>query len=72
MATHSSIRPWEIPWIEMSGRLQSMGSQRVRYDLTTKPPQPHPDLLAQICPLVNFKFQLLYSSAPEFLLGSFL
>ena len=28
MATQSSILAWEIPWIE-SGRLQSMGSQRV-------------------------------------------
>ena len=32
MATHSSIRAWKIPWMEESGRLQSMGSQRVRYD----------------------------------------
>ena len=29
MATHSSILAWEIPWTEESGRLQSMGSQRV-------------------------------------------
>ena len=27
MATHSSIPPWEIPWTEEPGRLQSMGSQ---------------------------------------------
>ena len=27
MATHSSIRPWAIPWTEEPGRLQSMGSQ---------------------------------------------
>ena len=26
MATHSSILAWRIPWIEESGRLQSMGS----------------------------------------------
>ena len=32
MATHSSIHAWEIPWTEESGRLQSMGSQRVRHD----------------------------------------
>ena len=25
MATHSSILAWEIPWIEETGRLQSMG-----------------------------------------------
>ena len=29
MATHSSILAWRIPWAEESGRLQSMGSQRV-------------------------------------------
>ena len=31
-ATHSSILAWKIPWREESGRLQSMGSQRVRHD----------------------------------------
>ena len=30
MATHSSILAWKIPWTEEPGRLQSMGSQRVR------------------------------------------
>ena len=38
MATHSSILVWKIPWTEEPGRLQSMGSQRVRHDLVTKPP----------------------------------
>ena len=37
MATHSSVLAWEIPWTEEPGRLQSMGSQRVRQDLATKP-----------------------------------
>ena len=32
MATHSSILAWEIPWMEESGRLKSMGSQRVGHD----------------------------------------
>ena len=32
MATHSSIIAWRIPWTEEPGGLQSMGSQRVRYD----------------------------------------
>ena len=32
MATHSSILAWKIPWTEQPERLQSMGSQRVRYD----------------------------------------
>ena len=29
MATHSSILAWKIPWTVESGRLQSMGLQRV-------------------------------------------
>ena len=32
MATHSSILAWKIPLREEPGRLQSMGSQRVRHD----------------------------------------
>ena len=32
MATHSSILAWIIPWTEEPGGLQSMGSQRVRYE----------------------------------------
>ena len=32
MATHSSILAWRILWAEEPGRLQSMGSQRVRHD----------------------------------------
>ena len=28
MATQSSVLAWEIPWIEESGELQSMGSQK--------------------------------------------
>ena len=35
MATHSSILAWRIPWTEEPGELQSMGSQRVRYDRMT-------------------------------------
>ena len=31
MATHSSTLAWRIPWREEPGRLQSMGSQRVRH-----------------------------------------
>ena len=31
-ATHSSILAWKIPWTEEPGRLQSMGSQRVKHD----------------------------------------
>ena len=32
MATHSSTLAWKILWTEERGRLQSMGSQRVRHD----------------------------------------
>ena len=32
MATHSSTLAWKIPWLEEHGRLQFMGSQRVRHD----------------------------------------
>ena len=32
MATHFSTLAWKIPWTEEPSRLQSMGSQRVRYD----------------------------------------
>ena len=32
MATHSIILVWRIPWTEGCGGLQSMVSQRVRYD----------------------------------------
>ena len=34
MATHSSTLAWKIPWREEPGRLQSMGSQRVRTRLS--------------------------------------
>ena len=30
MATHSSILAWRIPWTEEPGRLQSIGSHRVK------------------------------------------
>ena len=32
VATHSNILAWRIPWTEQTGRLQSMGSQRVGHD----------------------------------------
>ena len=37
MAKHSSTLAWKIPWMEEPGRLQSMGSQRVRHDWATSP-----------------------------------
>ena len=35
MATHSSTLAWKIPWTEVPGRLQPMGSRRVRHDWAT-------------------------------------
>ena len=35
MAPHSSTLAWKIPWMEEPGRLQSMGSLRVRHDRAT-------------------------------------
>jgi len=32
MAPHSSTLAWKIPWMEESGRLQSMGLLRVGHD----------------------------------------
>ena len=32
METHSSTLAWKIPWTEECGKLQSMGSQRVRHN----------------------------------------
>ena len=35
MAPHSKTLAWKIPWMEEPGRLQSMGSLRVRHDWAT-------------------------------------
>ena len=35
MATHSSTIAWKIPWTEETGRLQSMGLQRVGHNWVT-------------------------------------
>ena len=34
MAPHSCTLAWKTPWTEEPGRLQSMGSLRVRHDLS--------------------------------------
>ena len=36
MAFNITILAWEIPWTEEPGGLQSMGSQEIKHDLTTK------------------------------------
>ena len=35
LGTHSSTLAWKLPWMEEPGRLQSMGSLRVRHDWAT-------------------------------------
>ena len=41
MATHSSILAWEILWTEETGRLQSMGMQRVGHNCVTEHAYTH-------------------------------
>ena len=41
MATHSSILAWKTSWTEEIGRLQSMRSQRVGYDLAIEHVHDH-------------------------------
>ena len=49
MATHSSILAQKIPWTEERGKLQSMGSQRIRHDLTKPPPSPPIKIICDVC-----------------------
>ena len=56
MATHSSILAWKIPWTEELGRIQSMGSQRVRHDWVTK----HAHVLKEISKTVFEDDTILY------------
>ena len=41
MVSHSNILAWRIPQTEEPGELQSMGSQRVRYDWVTNTNRIH-------------------------------
>ena len=47
MATQSSILAWRIPWTEEPGGLQSMESQRVKYE--------RPDYKVNLLPQVKTK-----------------
>ena len=50
MATHPSILAWEIPWTEVAGGLQALGSQSIRTELLTLPGLcPRPALLFLDC-----------------------
>ena len=59
MATHSSILAWKIPWTEEPGGLQSMGSQRVRYDWATSL-RFTSALRGCCCPIIWFQAILLW------------
>ena len=58
MATHSSILAWKIPWMEEPGRLQSMGSLRVRHDWATS---------LSLFPFMHWRRK--WQPTPVFLLG---
>ena len=51
MATHSRIIAWRISWTEEPGRLQSMGSQRIRHDRETN---TYLHLVYSLCPWLCF------------------
>ena len=59
MATLSSILAWKIPWTEEPGRLQPMGSQRVRHNLATEQASMFPMLAAMSVPFLTQTFILL-------------
>ena len=59
MATYSSILTWRVPWMEKPGRLQSMGSQRVRHDWRTN---THDQLcMSLLSLLINFALRSILS-----------
>ena len=45
MAPHSSTLAWKHPWMEKPGRLQSMGSLRVRHNWAEVPASPRGEAL---------------------------
>ena len=59
MAIHSSTLAWKIPWTEKSGRLQSMGWQRVRHDWGTSL-SLYSITLILCCILVSYFRKLVY------------
>ena len=59
MAINSSNLAWEIPWTEEPGRLQSMGSQRVRHDSAAEQGHIQPIIGPFLCtPLILSVFHL--------------
>ena len=59
MATHSSILAWRSSWTEEPGGLQSMGLQRVRYDLLNKQQQKFNPLISKAFLLFTLRGTLL-------------
>ena len=62
MATHSSILVWRILWTEEAGRLQPMGSQRVRHGWETNTftisfinGNPNILLITSLCMMYTYK-----------------
>ena len=55
MATHSSVLAWKVPWIEEPGRLQPIGSQRVRQDwaYTAQHKSPQAKHFLSSCPSIS-------------------
>ena len=76
MATHSSILAWRIPWRKEPGRLQSMGSQRVKTRLSyftfklqhARLPCPVPSsrVCSNSCPLTQWSQPTISSSVAPF------
>ena len=54
MATHFSILAWTTPWMVEPGRLQSIGSQRVRHDRATSLTHSLIDYVAYLIIFVYF------------------
>ena len=52
MATHSSVLAWKIPRTEDPGRLQSIGSQRVRHNWVTEHMLSNTQSIIQILQIV--------------------
>ena len=75
MATRSSILAWETPWTEETGRVQSMGSQRVGHNWVTENEcyitRPQGQWLGREVALLSIRspndhwHQCLYWSAPS-------
>ena len=68
MATHSSILPWEIPWTEEPGRLQSMGWQRVIHNLVIKQQQQRFVFFLKEIPQTSFRPQVYRTGFTRFLI----